>query len=152
MPREIKFRAKTLSYDPMTMPQWAEGYYYTELHRGEMRHLITDGAHTFEVDADTLGQFIGLCDCKNTPIYEGDIVIGHNEEGTRPIKAVVKYGIVRREVKRINLNVVDIPCFYFEDMETKENLLPIIDNPDEPCGIAVIGNIHDAPSATCKDE
>ena len=151
MNRPIKFRGKTLNYDPMTMPEWAEGYYYTELHKGEIHHLITDGAHTFEIDPDTLGQFIGLCDCKNTPIYEGDIVTGDNEEVTRPIKLVVKYGVVRREVKRINLNVADIPCFYFEDMETKEKLFPIIDNPNEPLGMVIIGNIH-TPAATCKDE
>lgn len=74
MNREIRFRAKTLNYDPMTMPVWAEGWYYQELHDGNMHHLITDGAHTFEVDPDTLGRFTGLQDKEGGDIYEGDII------------------------------------------------------------------------------
>ena len=62
MIENIKFRGKTLNYDPMTMPELAEGWYYQELHNGEMRHLITDGAHTFEVDGNTVEMVSGLFD------------------------------------------------------------------------------------------
>lgn len=62
MIENIKFRGKTLNYDPMTMPEFAEGWYYQELHNGEMRHLITDGAHTFEVDGNTVDMVSGLFD------------------------------------------------------------------------------------------
>ena len=62
MIESIKFRGKTLNYDPMTMPEFAEGWYYQELHNGEMRHLITDGAHTFEVDGNTVEMVSGLFD------------------------------------------------------------------------------------------
>lgn len=62
MIESIKFRSKTLNYDPMTMPEFAEGWYYQELHNGEMRHLITDGAHTFEVDGNTVEIVSGLFD------------------------------------------------------------------------------------------
>lgn len=62
MIESIKFRGKTLNYDPMTMPEFAEGWYYQELHNGDMRHLITDGAHTFEVDGNTVEMVSGLFD------------------------------------------------------------------------------------------
>lgn len=62
MIESIKFRGKTLNYDLMTMPEFAEGWYYQELHNGEMRHLITDGAHTFEVDGNTVEMVSGLFD------------------------------------------------------------------------------------------
>lgn len=62
MIESIKFRGKTLNYDPMTMPELAEGWYYQELHNGEMRHLITDGAHTFEVDGNAVEMVSGLFD------------------------------------------------------------------------------------------
>lgn len=62
MIESIKFRGKTLNYDLMTMPEFAEGWYYQELHNGEMRHLITDGAHTFEVDGNTVEMISGLFD------------------------------------------------------------------------------------------
>lgn len=62
--RELQFRGKPLDYDPMTMPEWMTGFYHQELYGGRMLHLITDGATTFEVDPDTIGQYTGLCDKK----------------------------------------------------------------------------------------
>lgn len=62
--RELQFRGKPLDYDPMTMPEWMTGFYHQELYGGRMLYLITDGATTFEVDPDTIGQYTGLCDKK----------------------------------------------------------------------------------------
>lgn len=75
MNREIKFRGKTLGYDPATMTRWMHGCYYQELRQGEIHHLITDGSLTFEVDPDTVGQFTGLCDAGGKEICEGDILM-----------------------------------------------------------------------------
>lgn len=75
MNRQAKFRAMTLNYDPMTMPLWAEGFYYQELDgNGDVRHFITDGAHTFYVNGKTVGEFTCYKDNNCNDIFENDIV------------------------------------------------------------------------------
>lgn len=75
MNRQAKFRAMTLNYDPMTMPLWSEGFYYQELDdNGDVRHVITDGAHTFYVNGKTVGEFTGHKDNNCNDIFEDDIV------------------------------------------------------------------------------
>lgn len=51
----------------------------------------------FEVDPETVGQYIGLIDAKGNPIFEGDIVRSIRHAGLRPDKdtrlnALVQYG------------------------------------------------------------
>ncbi len=139
MNREIRFRAKPLNYDPQTMPEWAEGFCYQELHRGEMHHLITDGAHTFEIDPDTLGQFTGLKDAKGNEVYEGDIIHSplHNI-------VIVKYGYNEECVTHGRPKITDSFASYGWIAENVKNgLVGFLDN--EFLQGEVIGNIHDNP-------
>ena len=54
--------------------RWVQGFYVEELRGGTMHPIITDGAYEFEVDKDTVGQFVYLDDKNLTHIYTGDIL------------------------------------------------------------------------------
>lgn len=85
--REIKFRGKDLNTG-----EWFYGD--LEIHRKDSRRLIhsynADGDYNrqYDVDEDTIGQFTGLYDSRNTPIYEGDII-----ESNRIIRHLIGYSI-----------------------------------------------------------
>ncbi len=88
--RQIKFRGKDLE-----TCDWVYGD--LEIHRKDSRRLIhsynADGDYSrqYDVDEETIGQFTGLYDSRNTPIYEGDIIqskgskhlIGYSVEDAR---------------------------------------------------------------------
>lgn len=65
--REIKFRAKLEG-----SKEWIYGTYY----KLEITHRIVDELTiaTYDIDENTLGQYIGLKDRKGKEVYEGDIV------------------------------------------------------------------------------
>lgn len=69
-------------------------------------------------------QYIGLNDCNGDQIFKGCTLEGFD----RTFK--VQYGIVNVEKVSPNkkINEVQIPCFYFEDIENKEKLFPILKN------------------------
>lgn len=50
-------------------------------------HLIA-----YEVRPATVGQFTGLCDKHDVPIYEGDIVMKRIYHGKKPMKVVFSFG------------------------------------------------------------
>ena len=78
MEREIKFRAKMTDSTAEAVncdgDRWIQGFYVEELRGGTMHHIITDGAHEFEVEKNTVGQFTYSEDKNLTRIYTGDIL------------------------------------------------------------------------------
>ena len=131
MNREIKFRGKTIDYDPATMPRWAYGLYYQEMHGGETHHLITDGSLTFEVDPDTVGQYTGMHDVCGEEIYEGDIVRIY--DGERCFNIVVKWSKEAMAFMACYCDGNQSPLSWFSNLLSRTH------------EIEVIGNIHDNP-------
>ena len=87
--RPVKFRAKVLPHEAMTNAAngWAEGFYFTDVAAGEVKHYITSAPMTWEVDPNTVGQFTDVEDKNGRDICEGDIVdAGNRLEGS--------YGVV----------------------------------------------------------
>lgn len=131
MNRQIKFRGKTIGYDPATMPAWMHGCYYQELHQGEIRNLVTDGSLIFEVDPDTVGQYTGIADVDGREIYEGDIVRIY--DGERCFNIVVKWSKEAMAFMACYCDGNQSPLSWFSNLLSRTH------------EIEVIGNIHDNP-------
>lgn len=143
MKREIKFRAKSVGNG-----EWVYGDLHLRCLKPHIHTEVLDGTMLslkYNIISDTIGQFTGLHDRNGKEVYEGDIVSGDNEQVDKSILLVVKYGIVKRHIQGEKLNLCLIPCFYFEEIESKCPLFPILDYPDKPHGMVVVGNIYDNP-------
>ena len=65
--RPIEFRGFSLSDN-----QWKYWYYY--VNTLEMHNIVCPDGMTYEVDPESVGQYIWLKDMNEVKIYEGDIV------------------------------------------------------------------------------
>lgn len=81
--REIKFRGKSLDNRKWVFGDYArfdndvlipEGGPLLGLMPKKAHYIIVQSSDTIEVDPDTIGQFTGINDINNNPIYEGDLV------------------------------------------------------------------------------
>ena len=67
--RDILFRGKRKDNG-----RWAYGYVDATMYKHIVVINTDDGGSQFEVQPDTVGEFTGLDDANDKPIYEGDIV------------------------------------------------------------------------------
>lgn len=121
--REIKFRGK----DKRT-GKWVYGYFVKTVKMNKQNALIpvcyiTTGEHYYEVDCDTVGQYVGHKDNNKREIYEGDIIGFENEA----------VGVVKWE---------EFLCRFYIEGEWYEDLRP--DSIKEN-NYVVLGNIYDNP-------
>lgn len=70
MKRVIKFRGKFIETG-----EWVYGFYWSAISFLELRHyILIDHNESFQVDPDSVGQFVGYCDKNGVEIYEDDIL------------------------------------------------------------------------------
>lgn len=116
MNRDIKFRGKDALTGKWVFGDLAHNKKVTGDGRLEDRTMVGG----YEVDPDTVGQFVGLCDAEGKEIYEGDIL----REGFTGYTFQVVY---------------DAPEFCFKANDYGYRFLNRVEN------FEVAGNIHDNP-------
>lgn len=136
MKRKIKFRVWNNIKDSQTFGMSPSA----ENHENWGDYLFYDKYYT-------LMQYTGLLDENGKEIFEGDIVV----QGLNNRKFIVKFGNVKRNVVSHfdeSIPGVEIPCFYFECVESKLPFFAIVENSYNQHDletIKVIGNIFENP-------
>ena len=134
--RDIKFRAK----DKIT-GKWVYGYYAKTVASTKITDCIIvaddNTVIRYEVDVNTLGQFIGLLDKYNVEIYDGDVVNGGLGW------TIVKFGNIGYDGSHNGLT-----GFGFVDYDTKENQggyqgFMELWYHDDCQDLKVVGNVYD---------
>lgn len=128
--REVLFRGKHNDSGG-----WKYGDLLHATYSGETLYWIMEGKSgwgktSYTVEPSTIGQFTGLCDHAGTKIFEGDILVSHDEEEGRADDVGIP--IVYHDAGFC----VQYPC--------KPTLYHALERRD--CEyIEVIGNVHDTP-------
>lgn len=133
--REILYRGKSVETG-----EWIYGYlaFFYTLGRNETGFIFTDKAsmysqekaRSYDVFAETVGQYTGVKDCNGVKIFEGDILL---TDLKRP------YNIVEFRNGSFVFNCNDGGKDYYDIM------LPLETEQDQLRYLKVIGNVHDNP-------
>lgn len=126
--RKIEFRGKSISSN-----QWIYGYYWTnELENHFIRRTITSSGRfvieDIEVIPETVGQFTGIYDKNNKPIYEDDIVkytyIGEDgeENDYKPKEGIVNFKNNMWHINSKQLTMFVMRMFEFIVVGTKHDI------------------------------
>lgn len=139
--REIKFRAQDIASN-----KWLFGD--LRHHKDDVCIFDQGGTKGEQVKRETVGQYTGLKDKNDKPIYEGDIVecVSWNEYFTNPATGEVMQPFRRKmyvDFRKGGFKMVE-PMPY--GIEVRE--WDIIYNGD----IEIIGNIHDNPERLNKED
>jgi uncharacterized phage protein (TIGR01671 family) len=139
--REIKFRAQDIASN-----KWLFGD--LRHHKDDVCIFEQGGAKGEQVKRETVGQYTGLKDKNDKPIYEGDIVecVSWNEYFTNPATGEVMQPFRRKmyvDFRKGGFKMVEPMPYGIEAREWD-----IIYNGD----IEIIGNIHDNPELLNKED
>lgn len=125
MRRDNLFRGKRVDNG-----EWVEGYFIQTLIGGkEVSIIVPKGAFDgmrisdkiYQIDPETVEQYIGHTDDSDTMIFEGDVVRIRSGE--------CWFGIYEIDTKKAIKSITDEICVHLGDFESVE----------------IIGNIHDNP-------
>lgn len=142
--RIIDFRAKRLDNG-----KWVHGDLHLRCEKPHIHMTVPGSTHDmrYDIDRDTIGQFISLMDCNDCPLYEGDLVqycgvffeCGKNDEiiATCVGTIVFKWGGFR--IKRLAYFYDTKRRFKHQIQPDDDTCLDII----HPSMLTVIGNIYD---------
>ena len=133
--REVEFRGKRY-----TDNKWVYGYYY-KWHRGfQTIHSIMDkDEHTYEIDQETLCEYIGILDYTNTKMFEKDVVTS-TYDTTSLRRGLGEKTVENMIIKEDKCN----PCFVLISVLNENR----VEYDFIQCGLRknlVIGNIFDNP-------
>lgn len=139
--REIKFRAQDIASN-----KWLFGD--LRHHKDDVCIFDQGGTNGEQVKRETVGQYTGLKDKNDKPIYEGDIVecVSWNEYFTNPATGEVMQPFRRKmyvDFRKGGFKMVEPMPYGIEAREWD-----IIYNGD----IEIIGNIHDNPELLNKED
>lgn len=139
--REIKFRAQDIASN-----KWLFGD--LRHHKDDVCIFDQGGTKGEQVKRETVGQYTGLKDKNDKPIYEGDIVecVSWNEYFTNPATGEVMQPFRRKmyvDFRKGGFKMVEPMPYGIEAREWD-----IIYNGD----IEIIGNIHDNPELLNKED